>query len=123
MLSELRNSGPVVKQASTISPGIAAKRIPVAVDRISKRYRRYTRRNLTLKSRVLDWLRGQGDQFVEFDALRDVSLEVPRGQTLGIVGPNGAGKSTLLRIIAQVAEPDNGTVTVHGRVSPLLELA
>jgi len=51
-----------------------------------------------------------------------VSLEVPHGQTLAILGRNGAGKRTLLRIIAQVAEPDAGTVTVFGRVSPLLEL-
>jgi ABC-type polysaccharide/polyol phosphate transport system ATPase subunit len=103
-------------------PRLIATRNPVEINRVSKRYRRYERRNLTLKGRVLDWLRGDGDRYVDFDALKDVSLSVPHGQTVAILGRNGAGKSTLLRIIAQVAEPDAGTVRIFCRVSPLLEL-
>jgi ABC-type polysaccharide/polyol phosphate transport system ATPase subunit len=94
----------------------------IEVQNVSKRYRRYAYRNLTLKGRVLDRLRGRGDQFVEFDVLKDVTFSVPHGQALVIVGRNGAGKSTLLRILARVAEPDSGVVRVNGRVSPLLEL-
>src|SRR4030095_9453971 len=54
--------------------------------------------------------------------LDDITLEVWRGQSLGIVGENGAGKSTLLKIIAGVVRPTRGTVKIGGRVGALLEL-
>lgn len=57
-----------------------------------------------------------------FLALKDISFEVKKGETLGIIGKNGAGKSTILGLIAGVLKPSIGKITVNGRVSPLLEL-
>ena len=58
----------------------------------------------------------------EFSALRDVNLELCRGEVFGIVGRNGAGKSTMLKTIARVLRPTTGRVIVKGRVAPLLEM-
>ena len=57
-----------------------------------------------------------------FYALKDISLTVQRGESVGIVGVNGSGKSTLLKIITGVLNPTEGTVETHGRVAALLEL-
>jgi lipopolysaccharide transport system ATP-binding protein len=61
-------------------------------------------------------------RFESFWCLQDVSFEVARGQTIGIIGPNGSGKSTLLRLIGGVGRPDKGDLSVNGRIGALLDL-
>lgn len=58
----------------------------------------------------------------EFWALRGLSIEVRQGEAIGVVGRNGQGKSTLLKLVAGVMLPDEGSVTVHGGVAPLIEI-
>ncbi|OGX11587.1 MAG: hypothetical protein A3K50_02250 [Planctomycetes bacterium RIFOXYD12_FULL_42_12] len=57
-----------------------------------------------------------------FEALRDISFAVRKGESVAIIGPNGAGKSTILRLIAGLLRPEKGEVRVHGRVGSLLDL-
>lgn len=89
------------------------------VESVSKQFRIYDRAADRLKEMVT---LGRWKTHREFWALRDVSFEVKRGTTFGIVGPNGCGKSTLLQIIAGTLQPTLGSVWHSGRMSALLEL-
>ncbi|RMF01383.1 MAG: ABC transporter ATP-binding protein, partial [Alphaproteobacteria bacterium] len=60
--------------------------------------------------------------FDEVSVLQDIDLDIRHGETVGVIGRNGAGKSTLLQIVAGTLQPTEGTIDVHGRVAPLIEL-
>lgn len=83
---------------------------------------RVLHRSHSLKSASLNWLRRRFPHREEFTALRDISFDVPRGQTVGVIGRNGSGKSTLLALLARIYRPTEGTIRVRGRVATLLEL-
>jgi len=65
---------------------------------------------------------GRKKYHTSFDALKDISLDIEKGETIGIVGRNGSGKSTLLQIVCGILTPSSGEVRVEGRISALLEL-
>ncbi|MEB3182503.1 MAG: ABC transporter ATP-binding protein [Nostocaceae cyanobacterium] len=92
--------------------------IAISLKNVSKCFKRYGRPVDRLKELLLPG-KTTAD---EFWALRDINLEIPKGQTVGIVGRNGSGKSTMLQIIAGTLTPTTGKVQVKGRVSALLEL-
>src|SRR5690242_6652829 len=99
----------------------------IRVDRLSKRYEIYAQPAHRLKQMILPraqraMRRSARTYFNEFWALRDVSFDVRKGETVGIVGRNGSGKSTLLQMICGTLNPTLGTVAVNGRVAALLEL-
>jgi lipopolysaccharide transport system ATP-binding protein len=99
----------------------------IKVENLSKCYHVYDHPRDRLKQFILPRARGlvgldRGQNYREFWALRDVSFEVRKGETVGIIGRNGSGKSTLLQMICGTLNPTHGTVETHGRIAALLEL-
>ncbi|MFJ3052124.1 ABC transporter ATP-binding protein [Pseudomonas nitroreducens] len=97
--------------------------VAISIKSLSKCYQIYDTPRDRLKQFVLPRLTGSGKQyFREFWALQDITLDIRRGETLGILGRNGAGKSTLLQIICGTLSQTQGSVDVNGRIAALLEL-
>ncbi len=95
------------------------KAVAISVENVSKVYKMYKKPS----ERVVDSLRLMPWKKVpEHHALKDVSFDVYKGETIGIIGTNGSGKSTILKIITGVLHPTRGDVKVNGRISALLEL-
>lgn len=86
---------------------------------VGKAFQLYVHRNDQLKQTLFgSWRRYYKQHWV----LRDVSLEIRRGECIGIVGRNGAGKTTLLQMICGITKPTHGSIDVSGRVAPILAL-
>ena len=95
----------------------------ITFEKVSKSYPLYHHFTGGLKNLLFHLGKGlQSLKSAKYQAIRDISFDVHKGEVLGIVGPNGAGKSTILGLIAGVLKPNGGQVLVRGRVSPLLEL-
>ncbi len=95
----------------------------IEVQHVAKRFATHRERARSLQQAFIRLIqRAPAPEHNFFWPLRDVSLTVRRGDTIGIVGPNGSGKSTLLKLITGILEPTSGTIHVRGRVSSLLEL-
>ena len=95
------------------------KKTAIIFDRVSKLY--YLQSQKTFKEFLPAIFRGQ-KAGKHLWALKDINLEINKGETVGIIGRNGSGKSTLLKLIAGVTRPTKGEMSVNGKVSPLIEL-
>ena len=91
----------------------------IRLENVSKIYTRRRSRQF-LRSFFTGWTRPTSHE--HFYALKQVSFDLSEGDSLALVGPNGAGKSTLLSVVSGLSWPEEGTVTVNGRVAALLEL-
>lgn len=101
--------------------------IAIRANGLGKRFQIYPSPRDRLKQFVLPRVQRvlrakQHSYFYEFSALDNVSFEIRRGETFGIIGRNGSGKSTLLQILCGTLSPSDGTVEVNGRIAALLEL-
>jgi len=113
--------------------------IAVKIENLSKRYRLGLVGTNTLKGDLQAWwyrVRGKEDPTLKIGeenkldkkggehiwALKDINLEIKKGEILGIIGKNGAGKSTLLKILSRVTGPTSGSIKVDGRLASLLEV-
>ena len=97
------------------------KQLAVSLSDISMVFNLATEKTDTLKEYILKAIKHQL-MFQEFYALRDVNLNIEKGDSVGLIGVNGSGKSTLLKIIAGVLQPTKGRVEVQGTIAPLIEL-
>lgn len=98
---------------------LTSHEIAISVKNLSKKYRLYDSPQHRLKEALHPFRK---KYHREFWALKDVSFDIKRGDTVGIIGKNGSGKSTLLQIICGVLQPSSGDVVTDGRISALLEL-
>ncbi|WP_027357056.1 ABC transporter ATP-binding protein [Desulfofundulus thermocisternus] len=106
---------------------MSSDNVAIRVNNLSKCYYIYDRPQDRLKQSIIPRIQRllgmePKNYFREFWALRNVSFEVKKGETVGIIGRNGSGKSTLLQIICGTLTPTSGTVETNGRIAALLEL-
>ena len=91
----------------------------IIVKNISKTFRIFRDRPQTLKERILKL---RSSEYTPFYALKDVSFEIKKGESVGLIGHNGCGKSTLLSLISGILYPNSGEIKTNGRISSLIEL-
>ena len=93
----------------------------IEVKNVSMRFRMANDRISSIKEFAVQLLRGKL-QYEEFQALKNVSFDVKRGEVVGLIGHNGAGKSTILKVISGILKPTEGSVTARANIVPMLEL-
>jgi len=93
----------------------------IEVKGVSMRFRMANDNIRSIKEYVVQLIKGK-IQYNEFEALKNVSFDVKRGEVVGLIGHNGAGKSTILKVISGILKPTEGSVSVRGNIAPMLEL-
>jgi ABC-type polysaccharide/polyol phosphate transport system ATPase subunit len=95
----------------------------IEIKSLSKKFKVYHHKESHLKYVFLNLLKGKRSKMQsEFWALKDINLDIEKGQTVGFIGCNGSGKSTLLKLISRILYPDGGAINAHGKISTLIEL-
>jgi len=122
--SSASDPGATVNLAATVLARPEPLEALVELSDVSLRFVSYADKQYSFKRSALDLLLRRESPAVsrEFWALRDVNLQMMKGERIGILGFNGAGKSTLLRLLARIYTPTYGRLMVKGTVAPLIEM-
>lgn len=97
-----------------------AKNIVINVKNVEKSFKIYSDKGYTLKEKLLFFK--QRNSYTRHEVLKGVTLEIEKGEVVGLVGHNGCGKSTLLKLMTKIIYPDKGKIEINGKISSLLEL-
>ncbi len=93
--------------------------IAIDVNHVTKTFKLYSDKPQTLKERLV---RGWKNKTEERTVLKDINLEINKGETVALIGVNGSGKSTLLKLMTKIIYPNKGTLKTYGKLTSLLEL-
>ena len=93
--------------------------IAIDVNHVTKTFKLYSDKPQTLKERLV---RGWKNKTEERVVLKDINLEIKKGETVALIGVNGSGKSTLLKLMTKIIYPNKGTLKTYGKLTSLLEL-
>ncbi|MCP4152297.1 MAG: ABC transporter ATP-binding protein, partial [bacterium] len=95
----------------------------IEIKNINKKFKVFHNKESNLKYLLLNLIRGKRTKLQsEFMALKDININIEKGQTVGFIGRNGSGKSTLLKLISRILYPDGGSIDTYGKISTLIEL-
>ena len=97
-----------------------AKDVVINIKNVEKSFKIYSDKGHTLKERLLFFK--QRNSYTRHEVLKGVTLEIEKGEVVGLVGHNGCGKSTLLKLMTKIIYPDKGKIEINGKISSLLEL-
>ena len=93
--------------------------LAIDVNHVTKTFKLYSDKPQTLKERLV---RGWKNKIEERVVLKDINLEIAKGETVALIGVNGSGKSTLLKLMTKIIYPNKGTLKTYGKLTSLLEL-
>ncbi len=91
----------------------------IIVENVSKRFKMVYDRPFTLKERLVFWNKTRTEYH---EVLKNINLEIKKGESVALIGVNGSGKSTLLKLMTKIIYPTSGKITINGRLTSLLEL-
>ena len=96
------------------------KPVVISVKNVTKKFNVYFDKTNTIKEKILFWNRSKNKE--ERTVLNDISLDIKKGEVVGLIGTNGSGKSTLLKLMTKIIYPNEGSITTEGKLTSLLEL-
>lgn len=106
-----------MKRGSTVEKEVAIK-----VEHVSKKFKLYYDKAHTLKEKLLFFSKKNQEKNDVLEVLKDINLEIKKGESVALIGTNGSGKSTLLKLMTKIIYPNKGKITTNGKLTSLLEL-
>lgn len=103
----------------TIKNNISKENYVIKVNHVFKHFKLFYDKHYTLKEKLVFW---KSKKTEVHEVLKDISLDIKKGESVALIGVNGSGKSTLLKLMTKIIYPNKGTIEVNGKLTSLLEL-